>query len=586
MIDTWIRGGTVIDGTGAPRVRADVAIHAGRIVAVGAVHEDARQTIDAESCVVAPGFVDLHTHYDAQLLWDGTASPSPLHGVTTVVGGNCGFGLAPVTPDGAGYLARLLARVEGISLEALEQALDWRWSSFASYLTRFEGRLAVNAGFLCGHSALRRAVMGGRATGSEASLSELEAMRRLLGASLAEGALGFSTSLSPTHHDGEGNPVPSRAASRAELVALAAETGRHPGTTLEGIVPGCLRGFSAEEIDLLSELSLVADRAINWNLLSIDARRPELHRSQLDAASVAAERGARIVALTLPCTPSVRLSFVSGAILDGLPGWREVLALPVGERLRALADSPTRSRLAAGAASPEAGVLRNLARWERLEIAETFAAANRGLAGRTVGEVAAERGAAPFDALLDVVIADQLRTGLVPPAPPDLDELRHERAQVWLDERTVLGGSDAGAHLDVMCAAVYPTHLLAHGVREHGLLSLEEAVHQLTDVPARLYGLERRGRIAPGWHGDLVVFDPDRVAPRGEETRADLPAGAPRLFAGADGIERVLVNGETIVERGVFASARPGRVLRSGLDTETVVARSARQTSGTPSDRS
>ncbi len=573
MIDCVVRGGLVVDGRGAAARVADVCVDGGRIVAVGASRNRARHEIDADGLVVAPGFVDLHTHYDAQLCWDPTASPSLAHGVTTVVGGNCGFGLAPASSADTRYLTRLLARVEGMPMAALEATLDWRWDSFASFLDRMDGKLVVNAGFLCGHSTIRRAVLGDRAHEPACDAGEIERLCAALRDALAEGALGFSTSLSPTHHDAEARPVPSRCATRSELEALATETGRHPGTTLEGIVPGCLRGFDDGEVDLLATLSAAADRPLNWNLLSVDLRRPELHQRQLDAATRAAARGAAIVALTLPFAPRVRLSFLSGAVLDGLPGWNEVLGRPVAERMQLLASPEVRERLASGAASEAAGVLRSLARWERLEILETFAEVNAGLAGRTVGDVARERGHAPFDALLDVVIADDLRTGLAPPAAPDDAALWSERAKVWLDPRTVLGGSDAGAHLDVLCAASYPTRLLGDAVRDRRLLSLERAVHELSDVPARLYGLRQRGRIEIGFHADLVVFDATRVGAGDERTVADLPGGAARIVTEARGVEHVLVNGVEVMRHGVFTGARPGCVLRSGRDTETVSAR-------------
>jgi N-acyl-D-aspartate/D-glutamate deacylase len=265
----------------------------------------------------------------------------------------------------------------------------------------------------------------------------------------------------------------------------------------------------------------------------------------------------------------IRLSFASGAILDGLPGWREVLALDPPERLVALADPAVRRRLDEGAQSEAAGILRHLTVWRRLVFEETFAPANADCEGRTVGEVAAERGLEPFDVLLDVVVADGLRTGLRPPIP-ESDADWEARAAVWRDPRAIVGGSDAGAHLDTMCGAIYSTSLLGDGVRSRGLLGFEEAVRLLTDVPARLYGLRDRGRLAPGYWADVVVFDPDTVGHGPERTRQDLPGGASRLYAEATGIEHVLVNGTELVRRGGFTGALAGRVLRSGTDTDTV----------------
>ncbi len=566
-----IRGGTVVDGTGSPPVRADVLVEGERVHAVGpgAGAVDAEAVIDASGLIVAPGFVDLHTHYDAQLFWDANASPSPLHGVTTVLGGNCGFSLAPLTPEHADYIARMMARVEGMPLTALRTGLPWDWTSFGEWLDRFDHRIAVNAGFLVGHSTLRRLVMGERAVGGVATAEDLEAMEAALHVALAEGALGFSTSQVHTHNDGDGQPVPSRAASRQELERLATVVRAHEGTTVELIVPGCLNGFTDEEIDFLSTMSLLADRPVNWNVLGVSAMNPDGAWSQLAAGTAAAARGATVVALTLPHTMQLRLSFEHGAILDGLPGWREVFALPVPERMKALSDPATRQRLEVGAQSEEAGILRHLAVWDRLIFEETFAPQNADVEGCTVGKVARARGLTPFDALLDVVVADGLRTGLRPPIS-ESEEDWALRVQTWQDPRAIVGGSDAGAHLDTMCGAIYSTAVLGDGVRARGLLTWEQAVRQLTDVPARLYGLRDRGRLVPGAFADIVVFDPSTVGHGAVRTRDDLPGGASRLYAEAVGIEHVLVNGSEIVRGGGFTGAVPGRVLRSGGDTDTV----------------
>jgi N-acyl-D-aspartate/D-glutamate deacylase len=572
VLDLLIRDAEIVDGTGAPAFQGDVGISDGRIAAVGDIDDLATKTVDAQGLTLTPGFVDLHTHYDAQLFWDPTASPSLQHGVTTVFGGNCGFTLAPVAADQQDYLTRMLARVEGMPLDALRAGLDWKWASFGDWLDRFDGSIAVNAGFLVGHSALRLAAMGEDAVGGQATPAQVDRMVALVHEALASGALGFSTSQSQTHNDGSGQPVPSRSASRDELLALAKGVRDHPGTTLEAIIPGCLQGFSDDEIALLTDMSVAADRPLNWNLLGVSAANPAGHRGQLRASEVAAERGGRVVALTLPHAMKIRLSFLTGFVLDGLPGWRDTMHLPVPERLAALADPEVRRRLNDGAQSKDAGMLRGLANWERLIVVETFAPQNADATGRSVGEVAAARGGAPFDTLLDIVIADELRTGLTPPPFGDDAADWRLRAEVWRSPHAVIGGSDAGAHLDMMCGAIYTTSLLGHGVREHQVVTLEEAIRLLTDVPARLYGLAERGRITPGWHADLVLFDPATVDHGPERTRYDLPAGAPRLVADAYGISSVLVGGVEVCRDGVATGALPGTVLRSGRDTHTVSA--------------
>jgi N-acyl-D-aspartate/D-glutamate deacylase len=567
--DLAIKDGTVVDGTGGAARRADVGIRDGRVVAIGDLDGTATRTIDATDLVVAPGFVDLHTHYDAQLLWDPTASPSPMHGVTTVFGGNCGFALAPGGDAHVDYLSRLMARVEGIPLPALQQGVPWDWKTFGEYLDRVEsGGIAVNAGFLCGHSAVRRVVMGEYAVGNAASDDQLAQMERMLHEALDAGAMGFSTSQAPTHNDGNGDPVPSRAATREELIRLAAAIRSHAGTQLELIIPGCLNGFSDDEFDLMSEMSRVADRPLNWNVLGVMSAGN--HEHQLDAGTRAAQRGGRVVALTLPQGMRIRLSFLTGFVLDGLPGWRETFALPVEERMRALADPEVRRRLDAQARSPEAGVLANLARWERLEIIEGFTERTRALEGRRVDSIAREQGADPFDVLCDIVIADGLRTGLRPDfGGPEPDDVWKMRAEVWRDPRAVVGGSDAGAHLDMMCGASYSTFVVGDAVRA-GHIGLEEAVHLLTEVPARLYGVRDRGRLVEGAHADVVCFDPATVGPAGERTHDDLPGGASRIVADARGMHHVLVGGTEIVRDGAYTGATPGVVLRSGRDTDTV----------------
>jgi N-acyl-D-aspartate/D-glutamate deacylase len=568
MLDCKIAGASLVDGTGSPRRRADVGIRDGRITTVGEVDEPARRTIDATDLVVAPGFIDIHTHYDAQVFWDPSASPSPFHGVTTVVGGNCGFSIAPMAPEHADYVMRMLAKVEGMPIEALQAGLDWDWGSYGDWLGRLDGRLMVNAGFLVGHSALRRSVMGEAAVGSEASEEQVAEMVRVLHESLAAGGLGFSSSRAPTHNDGDGKPVPSRHATTEEMISLASAVRDHPGTTLEFIPT--VGAFKDEHMDLMASMSLAANRPLNWNLLAITSRNPDGAANQLGASDYAAERGAKVVALAVADPVEVRLNFLSGFIFDALPGWSATMSLAPGEKMKALRDPDERRRLREGAASPDAGMLRAMTNWKTLRIAETFDPVNEGLTGRLVGDIAAERGEDPFDALLDIVIADELRTGLLLPASGDDPESWRLRANLWRDPRVVIGASDAGAHLDMLNTFIYTTSLVGPSVRDRQLLPLEEAVHLITEVPARLYGIRDRGRIAEGCHADIVIFDEARVGPRPVSTRYDLPRGAGRLYAEAHGIEHVLVNGTEIVRANILREDCPGTLLRSGRDTATV----------------
>ena len=576
MLDHRIIGATIVDGTGTPAYAGDIGVRDGRIVAIvppGSLTEHARQTTDAAGLVVCPGFVDPHTHYDAQLFWDPFASPSNVHGVTSVIGGNCSFGIAPVHAADADYTRRMLAKVEGMPLAALEQGVPWSWHSFGEYLDCLEGRIGVNAGFMLGHSALRRYVLRDEANRRSATPAELVALRGVLADALRSGALGLSTDVSRVHSDGNGDPVPARGATEEEILALCEETGRWPGTTLEGIFDGASDGFSNTELELLPAMSARANRPLNWNLLVVDARNPERIDRHLAVSRRARERGGRVVALTMPVIVPMNMSFLNYCALNLMPGWGPILNAPVAERIERLRDEPTRRMMVARADSDEAGMFRRLADFAGYIIGDTFSAANDGLAGRVVRDIAAERGADPFDTLVDIVIADDLRTVLWPSAPDDDDAHWTLRGALWNDPDVYLGGSDAGAHLDRMCGGSYPTQLLADTLRGRRMVSLEWAVQAMSDAPARLLGLRDRGRIAEGWIADLVLFDPSTVGAASATLVRDLPGGAPRMTAASTGVERVFVNGVVTVVDGAATGAVPGTVLRSGRDTETVTVR-------------
>jgi N-acyl-D-aspartate/D-glutamate deacylase len=580
MLDLIIRGATIVDGTGSPGRPGDVGVRDGRIAAVAyagdtpsAGHplaEEAREVLDAVGMVVCPGFVDPHTHYDAQLFWDPLATPSNVHGVTSIVGGNCGFTLAPLHADDADYLRRMMAKVEGMPLAALEQGVDWRWDSFAEYLDRLDGAIGVNAGFMVGHCALRRYVMGADAIGSEADPDQLAEMVRLLHEAIEAGGLGFSTTLSSTHSDGDGEPVASRHATRDEVLALCAAVGDHEGTVLEGAFEGGLDRFSDDEIELVAAMSAVAGRSINWNVLTVDSAVPDRVPRQLAAGDRATEMGGRVVALTMPVLVPMNMSFGSFCALWLMPGWGDVMRLPLDEKKAALADPAVRRRLVEASHSEEAGVFRRLAGWDRYVIGDTYSAANEGLTGRVVGDLAAERGQDPYDALVEIVAGDDFRTILWPMPTDNDDESWRMRQEVWDDPRVMLGGSDAGAHLDRMCGSSYTTRLLADCLRGRRLATLERAVQMLTQQPAELFGLVDRGTIAVGNHADLVVFDPETVGAENARLVEDLPGGTARLTAGSEGVVRVYVGGVTTVEDGTATGATPGRILRSGRDTVTV----------------
>ena len=578
MLDLKITGGLVVDGTGAPGRIADVGISDGRVVAIGEVSDAATDTIDARGLVVAPGFIDLHTHYDAQAFWDTTLSPSPLHGVTTVIGGNCGFTIAPLAPtsdtavraEDADYLMRMLARVEGMPLESLQVGLPWDWTTTASYLDRLDGTLMPNAGFLVGHSALRRVIMGAAATEREATADEVAAMQQLLRDGLAAGGLGFSSTWSPSHNDHHGHAVPSRCASRDELIALCSVVSEYPGTTLE-FIPA-VGQFSDEVFILMGEMSAAANRPLNWNLLQVYAQNWDLVQHQLRGSDLAAEAGGRVLALTLPDTFRLRLNFTSGFILDILNGWDALMALPADEKMRQLQDPTMRAEWDRLAQSTE-GSTRSIGNWGAYWLLETFSEQWKPHEGRLIVDIARDLGRSAWDTLADIVVADRLRTVIASQDKGQGDDTWERRVEVWRDPRAIVGASDAGAHLDMIDSFSYATTMLARAVRERPLMPLEEAVHHLTGRPAELYGLVDRGRIEVGFHADVAIFDPATVGPGPVYTKFDLPGGAGRVYGEAVGIAHVIVNGVRCVEGGELLAARPGALLRSGRDTTTVAVR-------------
>ena len=565
-----IRNAVVADGSGGPARPGAVGVHDGRIVAVGEVDDRGRIEHDADGLVVAPGFVDVHTHQDAQVFWDPACTPSPQFGCTTVIAGNCGFSIAPLDGRDADYLMTMLSRVEGIPLATLEAAVPWSWRTFAEYLDAVAAAgPAVHMGFMVGHSALRRAVLhddGDR----PATAVEVDAMAALLGEALAAGGLGFSSSWAPTHVDGRGQPVPSRFASAEEVIRLAAVCGEHPGTQLE-FVP-TTQAFEPVHVDTMTEMSRQADRPLNWNTLVPRSIGRETTDAKLAASDAAAARGGRVLALMYPDVIRARATF-RGTLYDGLPGWAEVMTLPDAAKLAALTDPEVRARLLAGSRSEEAGVMRGtIADWDGTALAATSTPRYAEFVGRTFGAIGAALGRSAFDALLDVAVADRLATAIIPVPPGDDPESWAFREQMWSDPRIVLGASDAGAHVDMIWSYDWACAFLARN-RERGAMPLEAAIRRVSADPADLYGLVDRGRIAVGAHADLVLLDPDTVGPGLPEWRDDLPGGAGRLTGAATGIRSVFVAGVEIVHDGTLTGARPGGVLRSGTDTRTVTAR-------------
>ena len=574
MLDLILRNGDVIDGTGKPRFRADIGIRNGRIAAVGKIDEPAREEVDVSGHVVTPGFIDVHTHLDVQLLWDPYATPSCLHGFTTVIGGNCGFGLTPLTDGSRDYLMGMLSRVEGMQISALQQGPKWDWTTTSDYLGRMDGKLGVNAGFLIGHSALRRAVMGEDATRKTASPEQLGSMVDLYRQCLEAGGLGLSTSWAHTHNDHEGTKVPSRYADNEELMTLSAVTGEYPGTFLEA--GGQPPYTDHAQVDRFARMSAVSNRPLNFGVIVFTDDSPDDAKPNLAVNDYARAIGGATFAQTIITGSNYWLSFGTGFIFDGIPGWERAMTVSRAERLAILRDPAQRQALKAAADAynrDDAYLARtNIAKWPEMRIVSTVAPHNKRFDGRLVGEIATDLRKDPFDALMDIVVEDELGTVVLPRPSGYGRDAWEQRVQTMRDHRAIVAGSDAGAHLDFLAQFNQTSTLLEHAVRKHNLIPLEEAIHYFTDRVARLFGLRGRGRIAPSWQADLVVMDPDTVASGPVHMRADLPGGASRTYAEAVGIRHVFVNGEAIVTDGATTGALPGRVLRSGRDTDTVTA--------------
>lgn len=563
MLDVAIRGGLVCDGSGDEPRPADVGIGAGRIVEVGAVPGSAELEIDAAGSVVAPGFIDVHTHYDCQLFWDPAATPSPWHGVTTVVTGNCGFTVAPCRPADRRTVMRLLSFVEGMPIASLEAGLPWTWESFGEYLSALDGaEPGVNVAPLVGHSAIRLAVMGADATRRAATAEERDAMCALLLEAMAAGALGWSTTLSPTHFFADdGTPAPSRVADDAELLALASALASFDRGVIE-LAPSSTIGGTAEKLEEMARFRALAEasgKMVTFAPLFQNERDPGGSRRVLDEAAAAQADGLAVVP-QVGCRPlELRFDFhTSGFGLENNPVWRSRMALPFAERRRLFESAPFRAELAAA----PGGFVASLAPgWDRLVLRLPASEATRRWQDRSVAEIAEATGRSPVDAFCDLVLADEMEGqwgALVLNTGEDEmgDMIRHPAGQLAL--------SDAGAHGDTLCDQGFTTWLLGHWVRERSRLSLGEAVRLVTSVPAERWGLVGRGRLRPGAAADVVVFDPARIALRPTELVRDVPGGCARLVQEPDGVGWVLVNGVPVVAHAVPTRARPGWVLRHG----------------------
>jgi N-acyl-D-aspartate/D-glutamate deacylase len=556
--DLKIVGGTIVDGTGAERMRGDVGIKDGRVVALGEAEGNATETIDADGCVVSPGFVDIHTHYDAQILWDRMLSISPWHGVTTAVIGNCGFGVAPMRQEHRETAMRTLEKVEGMAYDALSAGLgsDWPFITFPEYLDAIEGAgTAINVAAYVGHTPIRLFVMGQDATEREATEAEVEAMKGLVREAMSVGAIGFATSQAATHHGAGGKPVPSRLAAFSEINALVgamAESGR-------GILQAAMGRtlFNDEFTDLATRHQV----PITWTALLAGMTGKGRHRRYLDRAAEQHEAGLTIVP-QVACRPIMfDFNFDEPYPFELWPMFKPTMTTDRKGRIALYQDPEFRKAFKVESA-PDAKNAN--AGWASRTVISRHQA-DPSLEERALMDVAADRGVDPVDLVLDL----SLETGLQ--SRFRLAFLNHDEEEVEElinDANTVVTLSDAGAHASQLCDACYSTHLLSHWVRDKGAMSLEAAVHSLTQRPADLMGITDRGLLAEGRPADVVVFDPRTVGHSSLRRVRDFPGGAERLVSDAIGVEAVVVNGSVLRRRDEdrfdAGDDLPGRVLRGG----------------------
>jgi N-acyl-D-aspartate/D-glutamate deacylase len=568
--DLTIRNGLIVDGTGSSGVLGDVAITKGRISRIGRMgRSPGVREIDATGLVVAPGFIDVHTHYDAQLCWDPTLASITQYGVTTVVMGNCGIGVAPKREGAENYLTQLLARVEGMSINALERGLSWDWSSFGQYLDFIDRPMGVNLVALVGHSPLRYFAMGEAAYERAAEPDEVARMQHELDAALDAGAWGFSSSVAGTHNDLAGRPAPSRLADWNEFEALANAVGPYPFGII-GISPESkLRGLSANDRALLQMLSLTGDASVNWNPLVHSPHIPELWRVNLSASEEAAASGARVYGVFNPAgTGGTRVDLNSLILFSHLPHWKPLTTASKADKLRALADPGSRSQLADDLVSDTSqGVLTARLRtmWNILRITTVFSTENAPCEGRLVGEIARERQQSPFDVLLDVALADDLQTVFMQEdARYDDPGSRRAFDVMARSPHVIYGGSDAGAHLDMLANESIPARALQRRVREEKIISLEEMVRRFTSAIADAIGVAGRGRLLPGLAGDVFIFDPENIGPGDAFVVHDLPGGDSRMVTTARGSHFTIVAGEVTSHDSAPTGCLSGRLLRAG----------------------
>ena len=555
--DLVIKSGRVVDGTGMPSFTADIAVRGGRIACVGRVNEGAARVIDADGLIVAPGFIDVHTHYDAQLDWDPTASPSSWHGVTTVIAGNCGFTLAPARPGDTEWLAQMLSRVEGMSAEALGAGLRWQGGGFGDFWRRLDGRVGINAGAYVGHSAVRRYVMGDDASQRAARADEIGAMQALVRQAMREGALGFSSSQLDIHVAHDGREVPSNHAAPEELIALCSVLAEFGHGAIEFIPRSFVEGYNAADRELMRTMYRVSGRPIELNTLTPLPAAPDGWQHSLEFARAAFRDGMRLHPMFPTNKLSAHFALASTFLFDEMPSFRAALTLPPAARERRLREPAVRQQMRAELADPSGRAFVFV--WQIVIVESVRDAAHAHWVGRSVSELAEEQGADPLDCFLDMALAEDLTTQFVVGMPPS-ETFEQMIATLISDPIVMAGSSDAGAHLLSFVGADYTTRLLSEWVPK--TLSLEAAVSRLTLMPATVHGLHDRGTIRAGAAADLVLFDPTRLAAGSTHLVNDFPAASPRFVVDAEGYVATIVNGQVVLENGQHTGALPGQIIR------------------------
>ncbi len=557
-MDMVIRGTTVFDGNGGARQEGcDVAVADGRIAALGpglAVPPDA-EVVDADGLALMPGIIDSHTHYDAQITWDPCLTPSPALGVSTAVIGNCGFTIAPCREADRDLVMRNLTQVEGMSLDALERGIDWSFETFPEYLDAIERRgTAANVAAFIGHSALRSYIMGPAAVERAAREDEVAAMAAIVRDAMKVGAIGFATSTAPQHNGWGGRPMPSRLADDRELDALVgamAASGRGLFMLTKG---------DRSDVPYLERLAAKAGRPVMIAALLHNPTNPEGIFRELGQIAEARARGRELWGQVSCCPLTMDFTLASAYPLEGFAAWAPAMEVSGGALKRQLADPDFRAAVKAELDAP-AGVRLFNGEWHKIELTEAARSENRHLEHRKVSKLAEEAGQHPLDWMLDFAISEDLAS-LFTAVLLNSDEEAVGRA--IRDPNASVALSDAGAHLTFFCDAGFGLHLLGHWSRGLGVLSMEAAVQELTAKPAAIFRLPGRGRIAPGYAADLMLFDPERID-RGPKRRVhDLPGGAARLTTDAVGLHGLWVNGTRVVDRDgrMLSETRPGKLLR------------------------